>query len=216
MAGQGTARRGEARQGKARLTFNLKGVIMAIVQKKIEVSLEGLSEIMFDRYPGDNNTTLEPQDKVYLDSDKYLILPSTNIMSFITAENTVSAPKLIYDSRQYKGICKAIKSSVIINPSNIKFKHNNEYVEYNGIPDTSGMYIHESVARLDKGIPNPKKRPVLELPWSLDFEILFMDIGATSTKQLLEVFEKGGLMLGLGTYRGVFGKFLVKKWNVSK
>jgi len=33
---------------------------------------------------------------------------------------------------------------------------------------------------------------------------------------LKKIFEQGGHAIGLGTFRGVFGKFKVASWNVVK
>lgn len=65
-------------------------------------------------------------------------------------------------------------------------------------------------------IPSPKSRPVLDLPWSLDLELeLFLnaDLNEATLKKL---FEEGGITIGFGTYRGVYGKFIVEKWDTVK
>jgi hypothetical protein len=56
-----------------------------IVTRK--VTLVGLTDIMFDRYPGDNDTKLEPHQKFYLEpgASRVIGLPSLNIMSFLSA-----------------------------------------------------------------------------------------------------------------------------------
>ena len=53
-----------------------------IVTRK--VTLTGLTDIMMDRYPGDNDTKLEPHQKLYLQpgASRLIGLPSLNIMSF--------------------------------------------------------------------------------------------------------------------------------------
>ena len=68
-----------------------------------EVELEGLTEIMFDKYAGDNSTKLEPWQKLYFATDgRTVVLPSLNVMSFLSAQNTNSAPKRLLDKRKYK------------------------------------------------------------------------------------------------------------------
>jgi hypothetical protein len=80
------------------------------------VKLVGLVDIMFDRYPGDNNTQLEPRQKLYLEpgGSRVIGLPSINIMSFLSAHNTNSAPKRLRDKRKYKDIANAMLSFVSI------------------------------------------------------------------------------------------------------
>ena len=48
----------------------------------------------------------------------------------------------------------------------------------------SGCYVHRSVARLDKGIPNPKVRPVLPLEWALSFTMISSKSGNQRTGYL--------------------------------
>jgi len=83
----------------------------------------------------------------------------------------------------------------------------------NDVDALSGVYVHRSVARLDKGIPNPKERPVLPLPWSLEFSLRILPNKEIQEQEILNLFEDGGRALGLGTFRGVYGKFYVDTWS---
>lgn len=190
------------------------------------VKLEGLTPIMFDRYAGDNDTQLTPSQKLYFDSDgETLVLPSTNVISFLSAKNTDSAPKRLLDSRKYKKFTEACASFVTIEASNdgdysekLVFMRDGQPIRFTGFGDdevcpTSGVYIHRAVARLEKGIPNPKVRPVLDLDWSLTFKLTLYPNDQIQEQQLMNVFEKGGVAVGLGTWRGRFGKFRVADWK---
>ena len=77
----------------------------------------------------------------------------------------------------------------------------------------SGLYLDRRVARLDKGIPNPKERPVLPLPWALEFELAILPNKEIKEQEINNLFSEGGLAIGLGTFRGVYGKFRVDGWN---
>src|SRR5262245_7953500 len=118
------------------------------------VVLSGMTDIMFDRYPGDNNTKLEPYQKLYLESgDSSVIgIPSLNIMSFLSAHNTNSAPKRLRDKRKYKDIANAMLSFVSIREAFIPLVRDGEPIvlgKFEGDKDPlSGCYIHYSVARL--------------------------------------------------------------------
>lgn len=182
------------------------------------VVLRGVAPIMFDRYPGNNNTQLKWWEKVYLDSDgETICMPALNIMSFLSARNTTSAPKRLMDPRKYMAVCNACLSFVVIDPLMIPFVKNGEQVKLGAIvkdrDPRSGLQLHISVARLDKGVPNPKERPVLPMPWSLDFNLTILPNSEIQEQQIRFLFEAGGRALGLGTFRGVFGKFIVEKWD---
>ena len=182
------------------------------------VILQGLTDIMFDRYPGDNNTKLEPHQKLYLapGDSRVIGLPSTNLMSFLSAHNTNSAPKRLRDKRKFKDIANALLSFVSIREQFIPLLRDDKPIKlgkFDGDRDAlSGCYIHRSVARLDKGIPNPKVRPVVPLEWSLKFTLDIFRNQEIKEQDILNLMEEGGRALGLGTFRGVFGKFRVEKW----
>lgn len=182
------------------------------------VILNGLRPIMFDHYPGDNDTKLEPWQKLYFARDsKALVLPAANIMSFLSAQNTDSAPKRLLDSRKYKVFCFACASFVSIAPDLIPFFRDDQPVIFDRLDGEvdrlSGVYIDRRTARLEKGIPNPKVRPVLPLPWSLKLEIIIWPNKRLQEQQLLNIFTEGGIALGLGTNRPEYGKFEVVFWE---
>jgi hypothetical protein len=190
-----------------------------------QVRIRGLTDIMFDRYPGDNDTKLEPWQKLYLggETGRTVCLPSVNVMSFLSAQNTDSAPKRLLDSRKYKQFCFACGSFVTVGPRMIPFVRDDQPIVFGRIDgrtedglacDTStGIYIKHDVARLEKGIPNPKVRPVLPMPWELAFTLTLLPNKTLQEQQLLNIFTEGLLCLGLGTFRGQYGKAEVVLWE---
>lgn len=100
---------------------------------------------------------------------------------------------------------------------NIPILRDGEPIVFNGFKDgyddVAKIYIHYSVARLKGGIPNPKVRPVVELPWSITFKLLLFKNTDIDETFLQTAFVKGGVSLGLGTFRGVFGKYTVDSWE---
>ncbi len=184
------------------------------------VVLRGIGEIMFDRYAGDNNTRLEWHQKIYLGADqKTICLPSLNIMSLLTAHNTNSAPKRLLDKRKYKDVANACLSFVSIAQPMIPFLRDKQPILFGGVSingqkdESSGIYLHRAVARLDKGIPNPKERPILPLPWGLEFDLTIFPNKEIQEQQIVNLLQDAGAAIGLGTFRGVFGKFAVDEWT---
>jgi len=189
-----------------------------VIQRRVRLC--GTQDIMFDRYAGDNNTKLEPWQKLYFapGDSKVIGLPALNLMSFLSAHNTNSAPKRLRDKRKYKDIANACLSFVTLGPSFIPILNGDgEPVVFGklegDVDPVSGIYLHRSVARLDKGIPNPKVRPVLPAPWFLEFDFTLYPNREIQEQEIVNLFEEGGRALGLGTFRGVFGKFIVDKWE---
>ena len=184
---------------------------MKTVTKK--AILRGIRPLMFDRYAGDNNTELLPEQKMYFGTEKNdLVMPSANIHSFLCAENTKSAVKLAYDTRQYKKYAQAVLGFVSIEPFMIPITRNGDQIYFNGF-DENGITVHKSVARLAKGVPNKKERPLVDLPWELEFKVTIYPNDLISDVSVRLLFEKGGIPIGLGTYRGVYGKFVVDSWE---
>lgn len=187
---------------------------------KREVVLCGRTDIMFDRYAGDNNTKLEPGQKLYLhpNGSKVIGIPAINIMSLLTAHNTNSAPKRLRDKRKYKDIANACLSYVSVGPSFIPLLRDGSPIEFDrfndrNVDEKSGCYVHYAVARLDKGIPNPKERPVLPAPWSLRFDFELFPNKEIKEQEIINLIEEAGLAIGLGTFRGVFGKYMIESWQ---
>lgn len=186
-----------------------------ITQRRVKVI--GITDIMFDRYAGDNKTQLPPESKMYFMPDnRTLCLPMTNVQSFLSAKNTTSAAKLI-GGKAYKATADALLSYVTINPYHIPLTRNGAPIVFsrftNGRDEKAGVYIHRAVARLDKGIPNPKERPTIELPWELEFSLCLLKNDVVDETLLQMAFIKGGIALGFGTFRGAFGKFFVEVWE---
>lgn len=174
------------------------------------VELSGITPILFDRYAGNNREQLQVMDKIYLEDGK-MVFPSINILSFLSAQNTESAPQRVV-GRGWKAIAKAAQSYVQINPLLIPFSRNGKAIT----KDNAELEIHYSVARIMKGklsVPNPKERPLLKPPWSLRFDLTLLETPDLNENLLIKLFEGGGVAIGLGTFRGVFGKFVVLKWE---
>lgn len=187
------------------------------------VTFEGLTDVMFDRYPGDNSTKLEWHQKIYLvPGTSIMALPIDNIVSLLSAHNTNSAPKRLRDKRKFKDIANANLSFVTVSgpkesPRYIPFLRDGKAVEVgtfgSDLDEKSGVYLDRRVARLDKGIPNPKERPVLPAPWALTFTLSILPNKEMKEQELHNLLVEAGMAIGIGTYRGVFGKFSVTQWE---
>ena len=174
------------------------------------VKLSGLTPIMFDRYSGNNKEQLDVMEKVYRVEDN-LVLPSLNIMSFLSATNTESSPQRVV-GRGYKVVCKAALSYVQITPFYIPFTRNGKQLTVKN----AGLEVNFAVARMMKGslaVPNPKERPFLNTPWELSFNLRLIETPELNESLLRKLFEIGGNAIGLGTFRGVFGKFKIDEWK---
>ena len=176
-----------------------------------KVVLSGLTPIMFDRYSGNNKEQLDTMDKCYVNEQGCLVLPAINLLSFLSAQNTESATQRVV-GRGYKEVCKAALSYVSVEPYNIPFLREGKPI----IKNEENVKIHYAVAKIMKGklaIPNPKERPMIEPEWKLEFNLTLQETPELNEVLLKKIFEIGGNAVGLGTFRGVFGKFKIEKWE---
>ena len=178
------------------------------------VLLNGLTPMMFDRYPGGNDIELKAEEKFYFMEDgKTIALPALNIHSFLSATNTRSACRIVYETREYKEKAYAMLSYVLnISPELIPITRNGVPIRFEGF-GKNGIELHRGKTMLKNGIPKPWDRPFVKTPWQLQFSIMLARNEDVDESELRSLFEQGGLALGLGTYRGVYGKFELAEWK---
>jgi hypothetical protein len=183
---------------------------MAQKSQLIHVRLEGLRPLMFDRYAGDNNTQLPTAERMYLDPEGHLTLPALNLFSLLAAENTKSVCRQFF-GKSGKTVALGISSYTTIEPLEILIQDENGPIRFTG-EWTEQISIHTAVARLPKGIPNSKTRPVLGLPWHMEFTVAYVENRYCSFENLRQAFDWGGT-LGLGTFRPYFGRYELTRFT---
>lgn len=175
----------------------------------IQIQLKGLRPMMFDRYAGDNNTRLEPQEMMYLDPQYRLIMPALNLFSLLAAENGKSVCRMFF-GKQGKTVALGILSYCNIEPFDIPILDDNGPIEFHGF--NGQVSVHHAVARLAKGVPNPKHRPLLKLPWTVAFTVAYEENKFCTLENLRQAVTMGGT-LGLGTFRPMFGRYQMVGWS---
>ena len=183
---------------------------------RIKVKVVGRAPIMFDRYLGQSGSGIETKEKAYLGlKDGKCFFPRINIMSFLCAQNTRSATKTLLDLRKYKKIASLLAAVVTIPEDKIPLINTKTGKPYDG----DDLLEHRIVARLANGIPNEKIRPVTETEeWSLEWtmEVEPIDDTDLNLSMLKFLFEKGGSMVGFGTFRPFYGKFKLVQFEEIK
>lgn len=182
---------------------------MSNAMTTITVELTGMRPIMFDRYAGDNSTQLPIAEKMYLDDHQGLIIPAINIYSLLAAENTKSVCRQFF-GRNGKTIALGISSYTNIEPMEIPLHDDQGQIVFRGWNEQISQVRH--VARVKGGIPNPKERPVIALPWHLIFTVEYIDNKFCTIENLRQAFTMGGT-LGLGTFRPFFGRYELTGWQ---
>jgi len=182
---------------------------------KINIKLSGIRPLMFDRYPGDNNTNLPIAEKMYLDNNLRLCIPTVNLYSLLSAENTKSVCRQFF-GKNGKTIGLGINSYTYIDAITIPLTDDDGNVivfDKFGEPGKSRFWVDKRDARLKNGVPNHKERPVLNLPWNLEFTMFYSENELCTLENLRQAFHMGGI-LGIGTFRPMFGRYELTSFEV--
>lgn len=69
------------------------------------------------------------------------------------------------------------------------------------------------IARLKDGIPNEKERPMIPTGWKINIKFTHHQNEFVNVDTLKRMVEQGGI-LGLGTFRPIFGRYVVDEWRM--
>jgi len=181
------------------------------------IRFTGTRPLMFDQYLG-NESKAAWHEKLYMTADNHVCIPAINIFGFLCSENAKNAVKMLHGK----------KAAPIVQSLSVNVDIAEQYIHINGkdnqpltdkdidFKDAGVGQIkkHLAVARIKKTastiVPNPKERPVISLPWSLEFNLTFEPDNNCRPAMLEEIFKFGGKRCGIGTFRPFFGTFEVE------
>ncbi len=183
---------------------------------KITATLRGIRPILFDRYAGDNNTKLKTLEKFNTDKNGGIVLPVLNVFSLLTAQNTDSVAARFYGKLR-RDIALGVNAFCSITPHGVETQDmvDAPICDENGKQYTlkdSRIQIVQHVARMKKAgaaIPNPKERPMIPTGWTVKLDFTLSENNFVTGTTLRNMIEQGGI-LGLGTFRPIFGRYSVE------
>lgn len=179
----------------------------------ISVTLEGLSDIMFDPFHGQEKDTKPPEQKFYMAEGNVISLPSENVFAFLFSETNPPGCAKSFEGKGSKEYIRMGQAHVVIEPFLIPFCRDGGDIKFGGFDDKS-CYVSEFAPRTKLGSlsikQNVKLRPVLMLPWTLKCTIRLVENPKVDKVRLFNWFARGGILIGLGTYRPRFGRFTVR------
>jgi hypothetical protein len=155
-----------------------------------------------------------PEDMLYYDKNG-VYLPSDNLRMMLIGNKFRKGAGEIVGSRVeaqkgrfYKDFCKACVW-VVGEKDPLKVYY---------IPSRKTMDATDIRSFLtSKGGRDITERPIIELPWALEFLVqITEEIPPMTADKVKELFEFAGLHCGAGAYGPTFGRFMVKKWDVVK
>ena len=175
----------------------------------LTATLQGIRPILFDRYAGDNKTKLPVLEKFYTTEKGHLVIPVLNVYSLLAAQNTPSVAKRFY-GKQGRDVALGVMSFVGIEAIGDD-PLNAQICDQNGTPytiDSQEISVLHHVARVKDGVPNPKERPMLPTGWQIKLQFTHQENALLTLSCLQTMVEQGGI-LGLGTFRPIFGRYAV-------
>lgn len=185
--------------------------------KKIQVELISLSDILFHKFIDHSKEKRPPEQLLYLDQDNNVVLPQSNIRSFLFRENSPAGCAKTFEGKKGKEYIRVGQGKIFIEESIIPFMEKNKPIKFTGFKNK--FYILEEAGVTKGSGSNVIKqeitpRPVMKHPWSLFFTISIIENVLIDENKLYNWFMAGGLQITLGSYRPVFGKFTVNNWNI--
>ncbi len=185
---------------------------------KIKLTLQGLADIMFDRFIDHSKDKRPPEQKLYLVEDNKVVLPQANIEAFLFGENPQGCAKA-FEGKQGKEYIGMGMSHVSIEESFIPFIVDGKELRFDGFNGV--LWIHQGTGgRTKQGSlsikQEAKPRPVLKVPWFLNFTLTLVENTIINETKLYNWFVRGGIEIALGTYRPRWGRFSVDKWDIVK
>jgi hypothetical protein len=181
--------------------------------KTISVQSSSLNDLMSNAFRGQEE--IPPERKLHLGRDgKTLILPAANIMGFLTSTlvgrscvNTFVPPK------ERPNVKAEVLASVAIRETEIPILADGKPILFSGFNDK--VYVDERPAQASKTSRDIVRRPVVRMPWQVNFTLLLNETEYVTEARMHDWFVQGGIMVGLGAFRPFFGKFEVTRWEVS-
>lgn len=186
----------------------------------INVTLEGLADLMFDRFVSHSKDVKPPEQKIYIVKGNVLVMPSENIWSFLFRQKKPVGCIKKFEAKQSANFLSFGESHLAFMEPYYPILHKGKQVVV-GKEIKEPMYIHEAnpVTQTSGGVPIKQEtiyRPCLRLPWSIPLRISLIKNSVIDEEKLRSYFEKGGLLVALGAYRPRHGRFYVKDWTVEK
>jgi hypothetical protein len=152
---------------------------------------------------------------MYLDEEGYLVFPGINIKSFLCSINTMSAVKMFYPTKDYKKVAQMMWGAVIVEEEFVPFLREGKKIKFEGWGRNGITKVTTDCPRLNNGARSkiPAIRVKLSLPWELRFSLIIIPNEMFKGEDIKRLFDKGGIGVGFGVFRGEYGKFKVKKWE---
>jgi len=185
---------------------------------EINVTLEGLADLMFDRFIDHSDEKRAPEEKLNKRDDGIIVMPSEYLWSFLFRQKAPVGCVKKFEKRKAADYLSYGEGMLRIDPREIPIIKNGKEMVFMGF--NGDVYVHSSapVTKASNGSTIKQEvvhRPVISLPWSISFKLTLVENEIFTLDKLRNYFDNGGLLVALGAYRPRHGRFYVKEWEVT-
>lgn len=169
-----------------------------MVITKIEIHIVGIKPIILNQYVSIEEKNIPAEKKLTI-ADNKIVITSDRMIQFLIGEMPAGCIKLFTDTKKFKTLIQKAKANIGIFPRLIPIAKADEYI-----------------VREDKvvggTVPKIIKRPMIE-NWEAKFSINLVENPNIHYETLESWFNRGGIEVGLGAWRPVYGQFIVEKFE---
>lgn len=183
---------------------------------QIDIKVKGLTDIMFDRFYDQSKTKRPPEAKMYI-NDGIISFPSMNIRAFLTSQRNGGCVR-VFEGKNWADYYRVCQSFVRIEDCLIPFLDENEQpIKFDDFKEKTFIYTCNVLVGHGQNVSRQTiSRPVLKLPWFLEFQIILFENELIKLEKLKEYFQRGGKLIGFGNGRPQVGQFEIIKWDVRE
>ena len=188
--------------------------------QRISVELEGISDILFDRFYDHSTEDRPPEKKLYLAEDDAVVLPADNIYSFFFRDMAPTGVIRFVEKRGAADYIKIGQANLSIPATLLPFTDGKKPIKFAGfdgkrfmVNDWSAGVTKMSGGKIIK--QEIRKRPIMKMPWFLPFEMILIENDKVTAEKLQTWLEIGGFVIALGSYRPRYGKFSIKRFELN-
>ena len=182
--------------------------------EEFEITLNGLSDFLFNRFIDHSKEVRPPEQLLYLAEGNLVILPREHIYSFLTNQKVGGVIKKV-EKRGSGEYLDMAHSHISIKEDPIPFLREGKPVVFENF--SNGTFYKLTASPVTKPASGPQvikqpayDRPCLRLPWSLNFHLTLIENPKITEAKLRNWFETGGILVALGSYRPRYGRFTVE------
>lgn len=180
----------------------------------INVSLVGEKPIIFNSTDGNlKDEKIPPQKRLPLVDNK-VVITADRLLTFLIDNDPKNPPGVVklVAGRQYKALINSAKAYVRFSDNNPLLCNGKEIV-FKSMEKNPEIEVDKRVLKVGK--PQLVERPMIK-NWSVNFKIMLFETPDISFDGLKDWFGIGGIAVGLGASRPIFGQFNVEKFEIVK